>query len=586
MRRKNPHFETIPPPLQYQFGLQHISETLIVDPELRNTQILPHHHTQSRTIPPMKKPIVITTAVLVVFFTTAALWTYFNYFHTKPLTPQEQTLLTPDWSKITHNNWSPWITLPDGTKQWNPATSYNNWLSTIPDEDKAWPILVDTWLANLDYTLNLPTGFFPEEDLLWDVHKDEYKSQRFRDITDRLATAANKPVMGIGLYMGTDPYEHSAMIKYDLEDEFWDPTPHPNPPVIGALYGDLGQSRSATNHLQTAAVSALLNNNPNDYLRYTTATIELAKLSVHYPTAIHQLVQIAILDKATDLVRWGLANNQAKFTTEQLARLDQALAQYDPIYYEWEGEALQFHDKFRRFAGQDGRISLFEQTLKLTGQRGLSIENPPANLPDTQLGPSIQQPLHIYNKLNKQIAEQSNTIFNNFISNPTDVYEVNRTKLNKVTDPLLGTIANALTRIPARYRDINQQLRATRIAIALHIYHNTRNEYPESLDQLNLPERILLDEFTGKQLLYKRSPSGPVLYSTGDNREDNNATQRLITKHHGGPDDAAPYTIPYTPRFISQSQAENTQPPPTDWVLYPLPFGNPKQLYIPEEDLP
>lgn len=109
----------------------------------------------------MKKPIVITTAVLVIFMTASSLWIYSS--SSKRLTPQEQTLLTPDWSKITHNNWSPWITLPDGTKQWNPATSYNNWLSTIPESDKSWPIIVDVWLANLDYTLNLPTGFFPEE---------------------------------------------------------------------------------------------------------------------------------------------------------------------------------------------------------------------------------------------------------------------------------------------------------------------------------------------------------------------------------------------------------------------------------------
>lgn len=539
----------------------------------------------------MKKILLIIAALLILTVTAALLTTYFKVFHTKPLTQQELTLLTPHWSKITHNNWSPWHTLPDGTKEWNPAASYNTWIDSIPNEDKAWPIIADTWLANLDYTRNLPTGFFPEEDLLWEVHKEDYQSQRFRAIADRYVAAANKPYMGIGIYQGSDPFEHKATQIHGLEDEHWDPNQDRNTAIISAWFADLGQTRQATQFLKSAAASALINNNPDDYIRYTTAVIFLPKLSIQSATLIHQLVQIALIAEATDLVRWGLANNQSGFTTDQLNQLDQGLAQYESIHYLWEGEALQVHDIFRRFAGPDGKISLREQALKLADLRGLSIDNPPANQPDNQLGPSIQKPLVIFNKISIQFDENSQTLFNNINTNPLDVFEQHKPQLNKITEPLIQTQAESLTKITARYRGINQQLRAARIAIAIHIHHNTHKKFPDSLDQLNLPEHVLLDEFTGNQLLYKRTASGPILYSTGDNRVDNNATQRYIKNDNGDLGNPLPYTEPRYQLFLTNEQTQQFVPGAPiynsgDWVLYPLPFGDPKPIYIPEEDLP
>ena len=71
------------------------------------------------------------------------------------------------------------------------------------------------------------------------------------------------------------------------------------------------------------------------------------------------------------------------------------------------------------------------------------------------------------------------------------------------------------------------QVRVTLTSLMLRQYVLDRNSLPASLDVL-VPaylEKIPLDPFTGKPLLYKRADTGCLIYSTGADRADNGGTE-------------------------------------------------------------
>jgi len=69
--------------------------------------------------------------------------------------------------------------------------------------------------------------------------------------------------------------------------------------------------------------------------------------------------------------------------------------------------------------------------------------------------------------------------------------------------------------------------RATIIKTALHELFLRSKEYPESLDAVALfvPEEMLIDPFSMKRFVYKRTDNGYMFYSFGPDLDDNNGTQ-------------------------------------------------------------
>jgi hypothetical protein len=66
---------------------------------------------------------------------------------------------------------------------------------------------------------------------------------------------------------------------------------------------------------------------------------------------------------------------------------------------------------------------------------------------------------------------------------------------------------------------------ATLVAIALELYRREKGEWPTKLDQLcpDLLPAVPLDRFDGKPMKYRLLESGPVVYSVGRNKVDDNA---------------------------------------------------------------
>ena len=69
---------------------------------------------------------------------------------------------------------------------------------------------------------------------------------------------------------------------------------------------------------------------------------------------------------------------------------------------------------------------------------------------------------------------------------------------------------------------LDAQLGNAEIALACHLYKAKHKDFPVSLKELSpefLPE-LLLDPFTGKDYIYKKTDKGFVVYSLGDNLKD------------------------------------------------------------------
>ncbi len=83
--------------------------------------------------------------------------------------------------------------------------------------------------------------------------------------------------------------------------------------------------------------------------------------------------------------------------------------------------------------------------------------------------------------------------------------------------------------IPAMERTTVQQARAlamirsARLAIMIELYRREHSKLPQSLADLQTPnsQRLPLDPFTGQNLIYRSTDSGYMIYSLGQDRQDN-----------------------------------------------------------------
>ena len=475
----------------------------------------------------MKKWIIILTTIFLLTILTATFWAYSTFFYTTPITQQELKHLTPDWTKATQGNWSPWHTDPTdptATKAWNPAASFNTWLETVPEQDKAWPIIVDVRYSNLDFYLNENIGSYPQELRDWNSLADTIRSQSGQTIIDRTAQALNRPVMGCGLYAGTGQIEHDALLRHGRKDPDWQPNQRADPPISILWQPSLGLHRSSTRWLQTGAIVALLDGDSDRFISLHETILNSAHLSNEYPNLISQLVYMAIVAEGAESIRWAIQYHPEKLNSVQLSKLDTALAQHASLKFIWQGEALLVHDFFRRIGDTDGHLSMAELLGKKLGN-GLPVEGPATNLPDSQMGSSITRPLHLYNKILQQASTNTSMQWHNISQSALSVYKNESHTLNSVTRIFIETLAPSIDRSVTRFRMHHQDIAATRAIIAVHQYKLRTNNFPDSLQDLDSDPKNFTDEFTGKPLLYIKSNQGPIIYSVGNNLQNDNATK-------------------------------------------------------------
>jgi hypothetical protein len=95
--------------------------------------------------------------------------------------------------------------------------------------------------------------------------------------------------------------------------------------------------------------------------------------------------------------------------------------------------------------------------------------------------------------------------------------------------------------------------RATLIQIALRIHYLTNDEYPETFEDLTpiVPEEFLIDPFSAKRFVYKKTEDGYLFYSFGPDLEDDDGDPRRA------PHEDIVFTFPRVSRAELRAPADN-----------------------------
>jgi hypothetical protein len=523
----------------------------------------------------MKKIIIIASATIILL-ALPAIWIYAS--SSKRLSPQEHTLLTQDWLKVTHNNWSPWITLPNGTKEWNPAASFNQWVETIPEKDKAWPTIARTLIELEELKTHEYLGTPPHKTKYWFELFD--LCYRHQDTIDQLAAAMHAPHVGAPISSGTDPITHQLLIDQGYKDPDWDPNPPRNMDLWINPTHITSTFRRTNQILSTAAYAALDPVEDTDrFLFIIDSMLAGTHLSLNRSTLIDFLSYTGTYINTLDVIEWALVHHPNLLDDQDFVQLDQMLETYPFKPLDATGEILVLHDRYRRLQPQLGNIDA-DRLADIPKSWIPDTQHPPSNKPITKLDPRLQHLLIYISRQHIKVANKSTL--------PWDGTELS-----------INDFKEGLNRVPAgiqpdaeahRYimtlwsQSLLRQVRthAIRLAIAMERHHRRHNHYPETLDQLDedLITTDINDPFTNKPLLYLLSDTGPVIYSAGTDRDDDNATplrDLYINPNHESLGNAWNTTyggIRYSPHWISKLQANEVPIQPQingDWVLYPTP---------------
>ena len=471
----------------------------------------------------MKKAFLIIMPILLIALLATGIWTYNAFFTSKPLSQSELTNLTPDYTPVTQGNWSPWYTDTTGTTTWNPTASFNAHLATIPEQDKAWPVLIDLTLSNPDLFKNKDLARYPDEAEDWDALAALLQTPETTEVINQLTQALNRPVLGCDMHASTDTYEHQARMKNGLEDKNWDPNPNPNPNAMDILLPALGKARNAAQLLKSAAILELINNNPDRFVELVNTMYASASLTNENQLILSQLVELAIRSVSNDLIMWSLEEYPGAFTDQHLASLAATVHNAGIQTFVWEGEALFFRDTFRHIADASGNLNPASfQTMNSGG----GVRTIPTNLPDAQLDKSLQRIFYTHQLIVTQAHQRSLIPWDPTLQPSDDLYEQEKSKLNKVGELLMGILIPALDKAAARFQAGAQESIAVQTLIALHRHKLRHNTFPTTLADLDqdLITHAPTDIFTGTDLHYNPSPTNnpqsPLLYALGHDRND------------------------------------------------------------------
>lgn len=542
----------------------------------------------------MKKVLIVLVVIAVMIaMLLAALggWAYFTFLHTEPLNDSELAGLSVDWNEVTDGKWSPWWDRGDGTMLWNPSASYNEWMMSIPDEEKAWPILIETYYdhhlgfykepAYLEYSGTLP--HHPERWALW---RELIETDAFMEITDRVQGATTREYLGAELREGTERFEHALMMEFGYEDTVTI-TGNPNDPsMMNIQLGWLGRLRSTGTLVSARAVYELEEGNPDEFVRFIESAHTLAGYAREFPILISELVYMALEYVINQTITWGLVAHPDAFEATHLERLDAIIADQGSFEFEWRIEQMMFHDSVRRMCDAEGEFSTRQiATYEFSG--------PACPLPIEELGSTAQRMLYVHQVSLEQGDALGEIPWDEDLEEMESILERERNALSKISNTMLEVLIPALDRVPARVRNFKQESIALRLALAAYLHRDRHGAFPESIDAID--EDLMtfnpIDAFTGELLNYTIRDELPLIYSVGDNRTDDGG---MIRWAYSDPDSDGnrqrSQTWPewWRTEDVDRHLASNPGSPHGDWVLFPIPVADPKPIeddYDPDWDL-
>ena len=507
-----------------------------------------------------------------------------------PLLEHELDDLTPDWSLVTDNNWSPWYATPEGTTIWSPAKSFNAWLETVPEEDKAWPLLLDAYFAHEELFEHEDIGRSRWEADDWHGLVKLLEQSEHAQVVPDLLEALSKPVLGCGLYASTDPVLHAKLVEYGQEDPDWDPALREDSDLFHAFVPSLGKQRNARRLLLTYAVINLEQGDIDGALTIFETVFNSTRHGHEYPSALGSLVEIADRKKTLDLLLPSIIDNPNAYTEPRLARVDAMLSQASHARMVWTSEVLMFHDLVRRLASPTGGLNHAKAEHIIEDLGTKYILTPANNLPAQQLKPVLQRPLYLYGQAFSRIENQSDIPWEGEVIGGYDYVMTEFESVHPIFKDIIDIIAATTDKATAVTRHYNQQLHAGRLLVAAH---RARLRHGQFLDTIEAIDKDLLpitpvDAFSDEPLKYRvvDTKHGPslLIYSVGTDRDDDEGWP-MRTYDLSDLDDVDSTGVMFekdlppiatSPHWITRSRVNeiNAIDPNLingDWVLYPIP---------------
>ena len=537
----------------------------------------------------MRKPLIvigIVSVVLLVLLASVGGWAYTKYFSTKPLTEQELQELDIDWDAAFGGNWSPWWDPGSGEIVWNPVASFNDWMASIPDEDKAWPILIDAYYehhlslfkehAYLEYSSALPNH--PDR---WAQWRQVIESDAFIDLSDRFAEACKRPVLGAELTYDTERFERAQINEYGYEEPMGEYPRAGEPSIIDVQLGWLGRLRTLATIQRSRAAFELEQGNPDTFVDQIESTHQLGAYAREFPVLISELVYIANAHQAIETIGWALEAHPEQFDADQLARLDRLLAYTTDFEINWHGERLSFYDSVRRMCDDSGHLS----PDKIVAYE---FSGTACSLPITQLGADAQRMLYVQHQSIGQGPAMISIPWDEQAESMEEILARERATLSRFGDITLDILIPSLDKAANRARIFKQEAIGLRLALASFRHRARHDAFPETIDAIDdgLLDFNPIDAFTGKQLGYTVQDGLPRVYSVGDDRVDDRGQPRWS---YSDPDEQGKRRrLRVWTDWLETQQAQRvmqTDPESIrgDWVIFPILFSDPMPL-VEEQD--
>lgn len=453
---------------------------------------------------------------------------------------------------------------------------YNAEVDLIPGKRRAWPLYAQASALLEHVGRHDALGKLPNEHDDWASYARWLKSPEVEQILRLASEASRRPSLGMRLsdQLPTDLIDARKELGLEVEPAA---APDPNPLLLDVLVPHYAEVRTCSQLLWSRAILDLQEGRQADAAERFSDAIGTARHAATPPFLIASILHDAIIALTCEAIEFALSEG-LRLDPEQLADLQAQLEAIDltgGLDTQWEINAVlqvirRMYDdtdslvprpaeRFRSLVGGD----LFESSGMSEAQLKAHADSPPTHFEEYVFTFVIMYAVGNYSSqppwerafptpdqgLNAELEQR--------LADPgpdEPPYPIVFAALRSKYDRYMYARVIAWTRV-----------NATVLVLALHRHHARHDAFPQSLDEIDrdlLPEPPI-DPYTGKPLLYKLTDDGPLVYSAGADRDDDDA--RPFRNDAG--EVIAPRWVPAS--RIDTIMEHNPASIDGDWVLYP-----------------
>ncbi len=379
-----------------------------------------------------------------------------------------------------------------------------------------------------------------------------------------------------------------------------------NPELISVILQYVQDARELTRLLAADARVAAAQGEAPRVTRDMVALMHIAEQLLEPPGAlVEQLVAMAIFSVATDTVGSILEDHPGLFSEAELRDLAHRIAACPAgnPHVDFDFERMMFADALQRIytddGAGDGRITpqglqVLDSYMNYGDMPAYGFVRAASNSRSLQLasylvGPGIgalfgsrRENQRLYDELlDESIRLHQGNPWQwdqQAIADAQDRFQRQVSGSGRLRYAPVAILAPLFSNVDDAAQRTIQQRDAALVAIALAIWHKRHEAWPATLEELvpDLLPAVPPDRLTGEPLGYALRDGKPLVYSFGNDRDDDN----------GHP--AIPNTYPHSPisfGHLTPAQSAALQVDNGDWILWP-PSLQPKDDAPPEEPQP